>query len=80
MNYNEAFEALQRETKVELEDPMLSQLHHVLVELGDYKAAEDFMEHALASEFGKHASWTDCLSCLLVQHPRPDPPGGRPMS
>lgn len=54
MNYNEAFEALQRETNVELEDPMLSQLHHMLVELGDYKAAEDFMEHALASEFGKY--------------------------
>ncbi|KAG8336246.1 Muskelin 1, intracellular mediator containing kelch motif [Homalodisca vitripennis] len=47
MNYNDAFEVLQRETNVELEDPMLSQLHRLLVEDGDYEAAEAFMEKAL---------------------------------
>lgn len=50
MNYNEAFVALQKETKVELEDPLLSELHHILVEQGDYKATEEFIEHALASK------------------------------
>lgn len=50
MNYNEAFIALQSETNVELEDPLLSQLHTLLVEQGGYKAAEDFMEHSLKSE------------------------------
>ncbi|XP_054277610.1 muskelin isoform X2 [Macrosteles quadrilineatus] len=47
MNYTEAFDALQRETQVELEDPLLSRLHSTLVEQGDYQAAEGFMEQAL---------------------------------
>lgn len=49
MNYCDAFEALQREANVKLEDPLLSDLHQMLVERGDYEAAEDFMEQAVSS-------------------------------
>lgn len=50
MNYCDAFEALQREADVRLEDPLLSDLHEMLVARGDYTATEDFMEQAVSSK------------------------------
>lgn len=50
MNYTDAFEALQRETNVQLEDSLLTKLHRTLVEGGDYKTTEEFMEQAVSSE------------------------------
>ncbi|XP_049964033.1 muskelin isoform X1 [Schistocerca serialis cubense] len=47
-NYNEAFEALQRHTEIQLEDPLLSKLHEILVNKGDYEGTEDFMEHSVS--------------------------------
>jgi hypothetical protein len=47
-NYQEAFESLQRCTQVQLEDPVLSHLHEILVTRGDYEGAEHFMEHSVA--------------------------------
>lgn len=47
-NYQEAFESLQRRTQVQLEDPVLSKLHDILVTHGDYEGTEHFMEHSVA--------------------------------
>lgn len=51
MNYHEAFDALQRHTKVQLEDPLLSKLHEILVDRGDYDGAEHFLEHSVSSTY-----------------------------
>jgi hypothetical protein len=50
-NYQEAFESLQRHTQVQLEDPVLSQLHDILVTQGDYEGTEHFMEHSVTRMF-----------------------------
>ena len=50
-NYQEAFESLQKRTQVQLEDPILSQLHDILVTQGDYEGTEHFMEHSVSSEY-----------------------------
>ena len=39
-NYLEAFESLQKKTKIQLEDPMLTELHSVLVNDGNYDQTE----------------------------------------
>ena len=46
-NYSEAFQSLQKRTKIQLEHPMLSQLHHKLVECGDYDAVENLLDSAI---------------------------------
>ncbi|XP_069681633.1 muskelin [Periplaneta americana] len=48
-NYQEAFESLQRHTQVQLEDPVLSKLHDILVTHGDYEGTESFMENSVTS-------------------------------
>lgn len=45
--YKDAFEALSRESGVQLEGPLQSRLWNALVENGDYKLAEDILEEAL---------------------------------
>ncbi|GIZ04436.1 hypothetical protein CEXT_449462 [Caerostris extrusa] len=45
-NYPEAFESLQKRTRVQLEDAMLSKLHQCLVVEGDYMAAEQLLYKA----------------------------------
>lgn len=45
-DYSEAFHALQKKARVQLEHPLLSQLHNLLVEKGDFEAAERLMEQA----------------------------------
>lgn len=42
--YEDAFEALQKETNVQLEHPMLTELHAMLVKKGDFSGTEEFME------------------------------------
>jgi len=49
-NYQEAFESLQRRTQVQLEDPVLSKLHDILVIHGDFEGTENFMEHSVGSK------------------------------
>lgn len=79
-NYSEAFESLQKRTRVELEHSVLTQLHGALVERGDFLGAEQVLEQAaddgLFSEFiGQHQSkplWTPILPA-----PGADRPGMR---
>lgn len=44
--YKDAFEALSRETGVQLEGPVQARLWNALVENGDYKLAEQIFEEA----------------------------------
>ncbi|XP_046661321.1 muskelin isoform X2 [Homalodisca vitripennis] len=83
MNYNDAFEVLQRETNVELEDPMLSQLHRLLVEDGDYEAAEAFMEKALVDglldTYISQQEYRAVWRTLSSERPQPGMRGGHQM-
>ncbi|KAJ3612188.1 hypothetical protein NHX12_020464 [Muraenolepis orangiensis] len=46
-NYTEAFESLQKKTRVSLEHPMLSHLHDRLVLCGDFDACEELIDKAV---------------------------------
>lgn len=46
-NYTEAFEYLQQKTNIQLEDPMLSELHNTLVRQGDYEQSEEIITKAI---------------------------------
>ncbi|RWS09436.1 muskelin-like protein [Dinothrombium tinctorium] len=43
-NYTEVFESLQKRTRVQLEDELLTKLHELLVVRGDFKATEELLE------------------------------------
>lgn len=45
--YDTAFNSLQEQTKIELEHPMMSKLHEILVTKGDFKMCEEFMESCI---------------------------------
>lgn len=49
-NYRKAFSALQAESGISLEHPLLTQLHQALVENGDYTAAETLVTKAISGE------------------------------
>ncbi|XP_072181671.1 muskelin-like [Diadema setosum] len=46
-NYHEAFESLQKRAKVNLEHPLLTELHSKLVRQGDFEGCEHIMDTAL---------------------------------
>lgn len=46
-NYTEAFESLQKKTRIALEHPMLTHLHDRLVLQGDFDACEEFIDKAV---------------------------------
>uniref|UniRef100_A0A3P8UPD0 Muskelin 1, intracellular mediator containing kelch motifs n=1 Tax=Cynoglossus semilaevis TaxID=244447 RepID=A0A3P8UPD0_CYNSE len=46
-NYTEAFESLQKKTRIALEHPMLTHLHDQLVLQGDFDACEDLIDKAV---------------------------------
>ncbi|XP_077399462.1 muskelin isoform X2 [Vanacampus margaritifer] len=46
-NYTEAFESLQKKTRIALEHPMLTHLHDRLVLQGDFDACEDLIDKAV---------------------------------
>merc|ERR1719219_2143909 len=49
-NYLEAFESLQKKTKIQLEDPLLTELHSTLVNDGDYVKTEELIKQCLKEE------------------------------
>ncbi|XP_022814581.1 muskelin [Spodoptera litura] len=56
--YKDAFEALSRESGVQLEGPMQSKLWNALVEKGDFKLAEQIFDEAVAEgELDWYLSW-----------------------
>ncbi|GLV40092.1 muskelin [Carabus blaptoides fortunei] len=60
-NYSNALRALEQDTNVKLEDPLLAEFHTILVDNADYKKAESFLENAmymgLFSEYIKHKEY-----------------------
>jgi len=56
-NYTNAFEYLQTKTKIQLEDPMLTELHRTLVRDGDCEKSEDIVTKAV--ERGLFDKWMD---------------------
>lgn len=46
-NYTEAFESLQKKTRIALEHPMLTHLHERLVLRGDFDACEELIDKAV---------------------------------
>merc|ERR1719228_865258 len=46
-NYLEVFESLQKRTKIQLEHPLLSELHSILVKDGDYSKTEEIMKKCM---------------------------------
>jgi len=46
-NYLEAFESLEKKTRVQLEDPLLTKLHTTLVKEGDYEGTEQLINQCL---------------------------------
>ncbi|CAH0695734.1 unnamed protein product [Spodoptera exigua] len=56
--YKDAFEALSRESGVQLEGPLQSKLWNALVEKGDFKQAEELFDQAIAEgELDWYLSW-----------------------
>uniref|UniRef100_T1J0F1 Muskelin N-terminal domain-containing protein n=1 Tax=Strigamia maritima TaxID=126957 RepID=T1J0F1_STRMM len=53
-NYTEAFESLQKRTKIHLEDPLLTELHKLLVMKGDFGACEALVEKAVFDGLFNH--------------------------
>lgn len=49
--YDSAFKALQEQTTVSLEDPMMSDLHTALVVQGDFQKAENFIEKSINGNY-----------------------------
>lgn len=45
--YDSTFKALQEQTNVSLEEPMMSDLHTALVVQGDFQKAENLIEKAI---------------------------------
>ncbi|XP_028163273.1 muskelin isoform X2 [Ostrinia furnacalis] len=89
--YRDAFEALSRESGVQLEGPLQARLWNALVENGDYKLAEEILEEAVQEgEFDWYVSWqpykpvwrlmSACsagVEARLCCEPAPPPPPGR---
>lgn len=64
-NYTEAFESLQKKTRIALEHPMLTHLHDRLVLQGDFDACEELIDKAVRGimpKLVKHQqSFFNCL-------------------
>ena len=63
-NYLEAFESLQKKTKIQLEDPLLTEFHSTLVNSGDYEKTEQLIKKCL-----EDGVFNDYIS---RQQPKPD--------
>lgn len=62
-NYLEAFESLQKKTKIQLEHPVLTELHSILVKDGDYTKTEELMKKCM--DDGIFSGY------MRRQHPKP---------
>ncbi|XP_063693965.1 muskelin-like [Bolinopsis microptera] len=83
-NYSEAFESLQKRTKVQLEHPMLTQLHEKLVGSGDFDEVEVLLDHAFHDGYMEDYTSKQYSAKWEQIHvpdgsPRPGNRGGHPM-
>ncbi|XP_039250977.2 muskelin-like [Styela clava] len=76
-NYVEAFQSLQKKTKITLEHPLLTELHRKLVMDGDFEECENIMQKAVTEDLFNHyishqeykAQWANIS---LKSFPQPD--------
>lgn len=61
--YDAAFKALQEQTNVSLEDPIMSELHAALVVQGDFQKVENFVEKAVN---GKSDMKSSCVRLQIL--------------
>lgn len=66
-NYTEVFESLQKKTRIQLEDPLLTELHEALVKRGDYLEAEQIILRAI--DGGLFEDWINTLEPVPEWHP-----------
>ncbi|KAG1683384.1 Muskelin [Nymphon striatum] len=87
-NYVDVFKLLQSKSKVQLEDPLLTHLHDVLVLKGDYEQCEEIMERSAEEGlFSSYLSqqkykptWKAIVTpCLPGENNRPGMRGGHQM-
>ncbi|XP_076052997.1 muskelin 1 [Oratosquilla oratoria] len=68
-NYSEAFESLEKRTKVTLEDPLLTRLHNLLVRDGDFDMCESLVEKAacdgLFQQFISQQDYKPCWTPII---------------
>ena len=50
INQKEAYESLEKKTRIQLEHPLLTELHNILVKTGDYRATEDLVLKSLRDD------------------------------
>ena len=56
-DYGEAFAALRKKAKVDLDHPLLSEMHSLLVEQGDFEATERMMKQAAEGQEWTRGGW-----------------------
>ncbi|KAK7066618.1 Muskelin 1, intracellular mediator containing kelch motif [Halocaridina rubra] len=89
-NYTEAFESLEKRTRVTLEDPRLTKLHDLLVRQGDFdgceqlisEAAHDGLFQQYISQQEYKPQWTPIIPTPMISsgsHQRPGMRGGHQM-
>ena len=49
-NFSEVFEVLQRKTRIRLEHPLLTEIHRLLVENGDFNSTEELIRQSIEGE------------------------------
>lgn len=82
-NYSEAFESLQKKTKVYLEDELLTKLHELLVVRGDFVESEKLLERAaregLFNSYLRRQAYIPKWTSLSPRSVRPGMRGGHQM-
>jgi len=69
-NYSEAFETLQKKTRVTLEDPLLTKLHKILVDGGDYDETENCVRRDCENGlFEGYLSYQECKPVWTLINP-----------
>lgn len=68
-DYQEAFASLQKQAHLDLEHPLLTELHHELVQEGDYTKAELIFTRAVSGKFMYNSCCSICESLLYVCMP-----------
>lgn len=80
--YDSAFDVLQQQTNVQLEHPMLTELHGMLVKQGDFNGTEDFIEKCCLEQglMDKYLHRQEYKATWEMQEERqPQPVTGQPL-
>ena len=83
-NYTEAFESLEKRTKVQLEDQLLTHLHQLLVIDGDFRAVEKLLQTAandrIFNDYLRRQEYKPVWAAMNPKSGKPGMRGGHQMS